>query len=98
MCLLYWHRSKIDVHRELLAFGKSIGQEFATENYCKNKVKHIETYHKKKGAISNEAMIEFLEIKEEELYKLTAIKPGREKQRALQGVRRQEKKIRPLKW
>lgn len=83
---------QIDIYRELANFGEQIGEEFASGNYCKSKIRHIETYHKKRKAISNEAMIKFLNIKNEELNVLSTIKVNRDKQRAQKKREKEEKK------
>ena len=72
---------KVNVIEELTKFGEKIGGYFAKKSFIISKVRLMERYHKKINKLSNETILEWLQITESELKQIPELQPSKEKAR-----------------
>lgn len=89
---------EIDELEELLEIGSKIGGKFSSPGYCIGKLRNIRTYHSKINMLSNETMINFLNISEEELQELATLSSNRELRREEKRKEKAARKEEAIKW
>ncbi|WP_195837865.1 helix-turn-helix domain-containing protein [Anaerococcus porci] len=98
MCQVAWclinnsyNGAKINILQELLDYGKLIGEEFAKEKYCREKLNHIKEYHKKRNKLTNNTISKWLELTEEEKFKLPNLWVTERSKRKIKKILKQQR-------